>query len=56
MLTLFVVSVSVTLVYVTYASSRRCPGGQEMSIGGGLTVSDALASVIAVRSRTKCVR
>jgi hypothetical protein len=55
MLTLFVVSVSVTLVYSTEASSRLCPGGQEMSLGGG-TVSDALASVIAVRSRTKCVR
>ena len=42
MLTLFVVSVSTTLVYDTDASSRLCPGGQEMSLGGGLTVSDAV--------------
>lgn len=41
-LTLFVVSVSVTLVYVTCASSKLCPGGQVMSEGGGLTVSDAV--------------
>src|SRR5215208_1580516 len=42
MLTSFVVSVSTTLVYETDASSRLCPGGQEMSLGGGLTVSDAV--------------
>jgi hypothetical protein len=28
-------------VYVTDASSRPCPGGQLMSLSGGLTVSDA---------------
>jgi hypothetical protein len=37
MLTSFVLSVSVTFVYVTSASSRLCPGGQLMSLGGGLT-------------------
>jgi hypothetical protein len=42
MLTALVVSVSTTLVYDTDASSRRCLGGQEMSEGGGLTVSDAV--------------
>ena len=33
--TLFAVSVIVTLVYVTSASCRHCPGGQVMSDGGG---------------------
>ncbi len=41
-MTPFVVSVSVMLVYETDASSRLCPGGQLMSDGGGLTVSDAV--------------
>jgi hypothetical protein len=31
------------LVYVTDASSRPCPGGQLMSLSGGLTVSDAVS-------------
>ena len=38
----FVVSVIATFVYETCASCRLCPGGQEMSLGGGLTVSDAV--------------
>ena len=42
MLMLFVVSVSVTLMYETEASSRLCPGGQLMSDGRGLRVSDAV--------------
>jgi len=42
MLTLLVVSVSTMLVYETCASSRLCPGGQEMSEGGGWAVSDAV--------------
>ena len=41
MKTLFVVSVSTTLVYDTDASLRSCPLGHEMS-DGGLTVSDAV--------------
>lgn len=42
MLTLLVVSVSRTFVYVTCASSRSCPGGQLISEGGGKTVSHAV--------------
>jgi hypothetical protein len=43
MLSSFVVSVSTTLVYVTDPSSRPCPGGQLMSLGSRLTVSDAVS-------------
>jgi hypothetical protein len=38
----FVESVIATLVYDTDASSRLCPGGQEMLDGGGLRVSEAV--------------
>ena len=31
------------MVYVTDASLRPCPGGQLMSLSGGLTVSDAVS-------------
>jgi hypothetical protein len=37
--------VSTTLVYVTDASSRPSPGGQLMSVGGGLRVSEAVSSL-----------
>jgi hypothetical protein len=40
--TLLVASVIATLVYDTCASCRLCPGGQLMSEGGGLIVSDAV--------------
>jgi hypothetical protein len=39
---LLVVSVSVTSVYETDASFSVCPDGQLISLGGGLTVSDAV--------------
>ena len=42
MLTSFVVSVSVTSVYVTDASCCVCPFGQPMSWKGGWTVRDAV--------------
>ena len=42
MLTPFVVSVRITLLYETDASCRVCPFGQVMSEAGGLTVSDAV--------------
>jgi len=42
MLMLFVVSVSTTFVYETDASSRLCPGGHVMSLGGGETVNDSV--------------
>lgn len=39
----FVVSLMLTLVYVTWATSRSCPGGQEKLPGpGGMMVSDAV--------------
>jgi hypothetical protein len=37
-----VVSVIDTFVYEACASSSLCPGGQEMSLGGGSTVRDAV--------------